>query len=305
MAEYLVIEDEPELRTPTLIAAFAGWPDAGEVSSGSMRYLLRKLRAKKFAWIEPAIFYTFTEVRPQTTLVAPYQREIRWPGNEFHYWRGADGLDLVLFLGREPNLRWKTYVSTFLALAERMQVQRVITLGGTFDSVPHTGEPRVSGTAMDASLRSALEGMAVRSSTYQGPTSIHSALLDACRERGLAGGSLWGHAPHYLQAAPNVKVCYGVLRKLSELLDLPIDLEEIRGAAHALELRVDRLLADNAELQEYVRQLEASEEIRPEPAAPPGEPPEIPSPEAVVQELEEFLRQEQQRRREEDGPPPS
>jgi vacuolar-type H+-ATPase subunit I/STV1 len=102
-----------------------------------------------------------------------------------------------------------------------------------------------------------------------------------------------------------VKVCYGILRKLSELLDLPVDLEEMRGAARALELRVDRLLADNSELQEYVRQLEASEERTAEPPAPQGEPSEIPSPEAVVKELEEFLRQEQQRRREEgDSPPP-
>ena len=103
-----------------------------------------------------------------------------------------------------------------------------------------------------------------------------------------------------------MKVCYGMLRKLSELLDLPVDLEEIRGAAHALELRVDRLLADNSELQEYVRQLEASEEGTAEPPEPEtaGEPPEIPSPEAVVQELEEFLRQEQQRRRDEDSSPP-
>jgi proteasome assembly chaperone (PAC2) family protein len=305
MIEHLVIDDEPQLRGPTLIAAFAGWPDAGEVASGSMRYLLRKLRAKKFAAIDPEIFYAFTEVRPHTTLVGPYQREIRWPSNEFHYWRGADDLDLLLFLGREPNLRWKTYVGTFLALAEQCQVKRLITLGGTFDSVPHTGEPRVSGTAMDPSFRGALEGLAVRSSSYQGPTSIHSALLDACRQRGLASGSLWGHAPHYLQAAPNVKVCYGMLRKLSELLDLPVDLEEMRGAAHALELRVDRLLADNSELQEYVRQLEASEERSAEPPPPRGEPTEIPSPEAVVQDVEEFFRQEQQRRREEgDSPPP-
>src|ERR687885_2486716 len=100
MAEYLTVDEQPELRNPTMIVAFSGWPDAGEVASGSMRYLLRKLRARKFAAIEPEIFYTFTEVRPQTTIVAPYQREIRWPSNEFHYWRSGDDLDLVLFLGR-------------------------------------------------------------------------------------------------------------------------------------------------------------------------------------------------------------
>ena len=90
MTEHLIVDELPEMRAPTLIASFAGWPDAGEVSSGSMRYLLRKLKPKKFAGIEPEIFYTFTEVRPQTTIVAPYQREIKWPSNEFHYWRGPE-----------------------------------------------------------------------------------------------------------------------------------------------------------------------------------------------------------------------
>src|SRR5215210_368821 len=100
MIEHLVIDEEPELRSPTLIAAFAGWPDAGEVASGSMRYLLRKLRGRKFAAIEPEEFYDFTETRPHTKLVHPWQREITWPSNEFHYVRGGSESDLVLFLGR-------------------------------------------------------------------------------------------------------------------------------------------------------------------------------------------------------------
>ncbi len=299
MAEYLTIEEEPDLHNPTMIVAFRGWPDAGEVASGSMRYLLRKLRARKFASIDPEEFYNFTEVRPHTTLVQPWQRELRWPSNDFHYVRPEHGPHLVLFLGREPNLRWRTYCNTVLTLAERCGVQRLISLGGTFDQVTHTGEPRVSGTAMEPGLRRALEELRIRSSSYEGPTSIHSALQEACRQRGLPAGSLWGHAPHYLQAAPNVKVCYGLLRKLAALLDLRIDLEEIRGAAKALELRVERLLEDNAELREYVRQLEAGQEPSVEPEPIEDTPAEMPSPEAVVRELEEFLRQQ---RREDDEP---
>lgn len=299
---YLTIDEHPELREPTLVAAFAGWPDAGEVATGSMRYLLRKLRAQPFARIDPEEFYDFTDVRPHTTLVRPWVREITWPSNEFHYWQRPGGPDLVLLLGREPSLRWRTYIATLFELIDRLGVRQVVTLGGTFDSVPHRGEPRVSGAAADPQLRAALQALGVRPSTYEGPTSIHSALLDACRRRGLPAGSLWGHAPHYLQAAPNVKVCYGVLRKLAALLDLPLDLEEIRGAARALELRVERLLADNEQLQAYVRQLEESEgaeaEEAPEPA---GEPPAMPSPEAVLRELEEFLRQ--QRQQDGDSPP--
>ncbi len=295
MAEYLTIDELPELQHATMIAAFRGWPDAGEVASGSMRYLIRKLRARKFAGIDPEEFYSFTDVRPRTTLIQPWQRELRWPSNEFHYARPEKGPHLVLFLGREPNLRWKTYVDTVLTVAEQCGVERLIGLGGTFDQVTHTGEPRVSGTAMDPAMRRALEALSVRGSSYQGPTSVHSALADACRRRGIPTGSLWGHAPHYLQAAPNVKVCYGMLRKLGALLDVAIDLEELRGAAHALELRVERLLEDNAELREYVRQLDAGQEPTVEPEPVDATPGEMPSPEAVVRELEEFLRQQQRR----------
>ncbi|MBX5491342.1 MAG: PAC2 family protein [Chloroflexi bacterium] len=301
MASYLTVEEHPPLQAPTLVAAFAGWPDAGEVASGSLRYLLRKLRARRFASIDPEEFYDFTDVRPHTTLVRPWERQITWPSNEFHYWQRPGGPDLVLFLGREPSLRWRTYIATLFELIDRLGVRQVVTLGGTFDSVPHRGEPRVSGAAADPQLRAALQALGVSPSTYEGPTSIHSALLDACRQRGLPAGSLWGHAPHYLQAAPNVKVCYGVLRKLAALLDLPVDLEEIRGAARALELRVERLLADNEQLQAYVRQLEESEGVAPEREPEETEPPPMPSPEAVLQELEEFLRQ--QRQQDGDAPP--
>jgi proteasome assembly chaperone (PAC2) family protein len=305
MAEYLTVDEVPELRSPTMLVAFSGWPDAGEVASGSMRYLLRKLRARKFATIDPEEFYDFTETRPTTKLRTPWQRDLRWPRTQFHYYvpRG-DGPDFVLFLGREPNLRWRTYIEVVLGLAEQCGVERVVSLGGTFDQVTHTGEPRVSGTALDPTLRKTMQGMGLAPSRYEGPTSIHSALGDACHKRGLATGSLWGHAPHYLQAAPNVKVCYGMLRKLSTLLDLTVDLEEMRRMAEALEVRVERLLADNAELREYVRQLDAGEltedaDDEPEGGGPP---PEIPSPEAVVAELEEFLRQQQRRP---DGEPPA
>jgi proteasome assembly chaperone (PAC2) family protein len=303
MAEYLIVEEQPELQNPTMVVAFRGWPDAGEVASGSLRYLLRMLRARKFASIDPEEFYDFTEVRPRTRLIRPWQRELRWPSNEFHWVRPEHGPDLVLFLGREPSLRWKAYVGTVLDLAERCGVQRLITMGGTFDQVTHTGEPRVSGTAMDPELRRAMEGLHMRGSTYEGPTSIHSVLLDTCRRRGVSGGSVWGHAPHYLQAAPNVKVCYGMLRKLSALLDLTVDLDELQSASRALEQRVERLLEDNAELREYVRQLDAGQEPSgdPEPVED-GPPAEMPSPEAVVRELEEFLRQQQ--RRPDDEPPP-
>src|SRR5919199_1176082 len=82
---------------------------AGEVASGALRYLVRNLGATRFAEIAPEEFYVFTEVRPHSIQVRPGQRALRWPSNDFYYWNNpAGGRDLLLFLGREPNLRWAT-----------------------------------------------------------------------------------------------------------------------------------------------------------------------------------------------------
>jgi proteasome assembly chaperone (PAC2) family protein len=298
--EFLSIHSEPELRSPTLVAAFEGWPDAGEVASGALRYLVRNLGAIRFAELTPEEFYVFTEIRPHSIQLRPGQRTLRWPVNDFYYWINPSGEhDLLLFLGREPNLRWATYTKALLDLAERCGVTMLTTLGGTYDAVSHHGEVQVSGIGSTPRLRHTLEGLGVAFSQYQGPSSVQTALIDAARRRGVPAASLWGHAPHYIQAVPNVKVCHGVLAKLNELVGLGLDLAELQGASQALEARVDEALAGNQELQSYVRRLDSGmvDEEPPEDFAnlieddPPGE---IPSSDVVLRELEEFLRRNQQ-----------
>lgn len=301
----LSIHSMPELRNPTLVTAFEGWPDAGEVASGAVRYLIRSLGAIRFAEISPEEFYVFTETRPSTIQIRPGQRTLRWPSNDFYYWNSPSGeRDLVLLLGREPNLRWGAYTSAILDLCEQCNVNLLVTLGGTYDAVSHHGAVTISGIANTPRLRSRLEPMGIAFSQYQGPSSVQTALVDAARRRGLPAVSLWGHAPHYIQAVPNIKVCHGLLAKLSRLIDLPLDLEELRSASQALEARVDEAIAGNDELQSYVRRLDEGLGVDepPEELPPAEEPPgEIPSSDIVLRELEEFLRRTQ-RGQSEDAP---
>src|SRR5215211_2420320 len=310
--DFISVHSTPELHNAALIAAFQGWPDAGEVASGALRYLIRNLGATRFAEVAPEEFYVFTETRPHSVQVRPGQRSLRWPSNDFYYWNNPRaGRDLVLFLGREPNLRWGTYTAAVLDLAERCGVSWLVTLDGTYDAVSHHGDVQISGIASTPRLRHTLEAMGVAFSQYQGPSSVQTALLDGARRRNLPAASLWGHAPHYIQAVPNVKVCHGVLDKLSTLVGLSIDLDELKGASRALEARVDEALAGNEELQSYVSRLDQGlvDEEPPDEEAeladdePPGE---IPSSDVVLRELEEFLRRSQQERPEDpdDDPEP-
>jgi proteasome assembly chaperone (PAC2) family protein len=291
----LKIQELPSLRSPILIAAFAGWPDAAEVASGTARFLSRKLRARRFAEIDPEEFYVFTETRPTTLILAPGQRALEWPANEFFSWHNPSGeRDIVILQGREPNLNWREYVDIVLDLATRLEVSQVIALGGTYDAVSHRGQVSMSGHATSPELRDALAEFGITASSYEGPSSVQSALLEACRERNLMAASLWGHAPHYVRAAPNPKVSHAMLRVLRTLLGVELDITELEVAGEALEAKVDAAMLENPELRDYVEQLDIVSEPLPEPTVEElmaDLPLSRPDPAEIMRELEEILKQ--------------
>lgn len=293
-SDALKIQEFPSLRKPILVAAFAGWPDAAEVASGTARFLTRKLRASRFAEIDPEEFYVFTETRPNTVILAPGQRALEWPSNEFLSWSNPNGeRDVVILQGREPNLNWHEYVEIVLGLAERLGVSQVVVLGGTYDAVSHRGQVSLSGQASTPELQETFDGFGITSSSYEGPSSVQSALLEGCRERNLQAASLWGHAPHYVRAAPNPKVSHAMLRVLRVLLGVEIDLTELEVAGEALEAKVDAAMRENPELRDYVEQLDVM--IEPEPEQTVEDmladlPISRPDPAEVMRELEELLK---------------
>lgn len=293
----LKIQELPSLRSPILVAAFAGWPDAAEVASGTARFLARKLRARRFAEIDPEEFYVFTESRPNTLILAPGQRALEWPSNEFFAWHNPKGeRDIVILQGREPNLNWREYVDIILNLSARLGVSQLIALGGTYDAVSHRGQVSMSGHATSPELRDALAQFGITASSYEGPSSVQSALLEACRERNLLAASLWGHAPHYVRAAPNPKVSHAMLRVLQTLLGVEIDLSELEVAGEALEAKVDAAMLENPELRDYVEQLDVVEEPAREATVEElmaDLPLSRPDPAEIMRELEEILKQRQ------------
>lgn len=293
----LKIQELPSLRSPILVAAFAGWPDAAEVASGTARFLARKLRARRFAEIDPEEFYVFTESRPNTLILAPGQRALEWPANEFFSWHNPNGeRDIVILQGREPNLNWREYVDIIIDLAGRLGVTQMIALGGTYDAVSHRGQVSMSGHATSPELRDALAEFGITASSYEGPSSVQSALLEACREKNLLAASLWGHAPHYVRAAPNPKVSHAMLRVLNTLLGVELDLTELEVAGEALEAKVDAAMLENPELRDYVEQLDIVEEPVREQTVEElmaDLPLSRPDPAEIMRELEEILKQRQ------------
>jgi proteasome assembly chaperone (PAC2) family protein len=288
MAEELRIHSRPELEKPVLLAAFRGWNDGAQAASLAAGYLAKTWDAEQFAEIDPEDFFDFQATRPHVSLEDGLTRRIEWPETGFYHAR-PEGLDrdVVLLLGIEPNLRWRTFTELVIGLATELEVELMITLGALLADVPHTRPAPVTGSASDSEL---VERLGLSASRYEGPTGIVGVLHDACREAGIPSASLWAAVPHYVSLTPSPRAAVALCERLGSLIGVEIDVDELEEAAQSYEEQVSEAVASDEETASYVEELERRTDSIEESS-------DLPSGDALAAELTRFLRE----RDEEDG----
>jgi proteasome assembly chaperone (PAC2) family protein len=276
----------PSLQRPVLVAAFRGWNDGGQGATLAAGYLARTWNAERFADIDPETFVDFQANRPQVSLDEGLTRRIEWPENAFFHARVPETeRDVVLLLGVEPSLRWKTFSQLVVDLARDLEVELLVTLGSLLADVPHTRAAPVTGAASDPEL---VASLGLQHSRYEGPTGIVGVLQDACRREGLPAASLWAAVPHYVSLAPSPRAARALCDRLGQLLDVPIDTAELAEAEQNYVEQVTEAIAsdESGETAEYVAGLEQrTDELDLE------EHEDLPSGDSLAAELTQFLRE--------------
>ena len=273
-----------------LVAAFRGWNDGAQGASLALGYLAQAWAAERFADIDPEEFYDFQVTRPHVALVDGETRRVDWPETAFfHAPLPGAGRDAVLLLGIEPNLRWRAFTGAITELAQELGVELVVTLGALLADVPHTRPAPVTGSATDPELVSQL---GLGASRYEGPTGIVGVLHDVCRAAGIPSASLWAAVPHYASLAASPKAALALSSRLADLVGADVDLGELQRASEAYEEQVSEAVAENEETAAYVRSLEERRDAL-------GDELDLPSGDALAEELTRFLREHETRRREE------
>jgi proteasome assembly chaperone (PAC2) family protein len=257
--EPVIWESEPpELRSPALICAFAGWNDAASAATAALEAVAASLDPEVVARIDPEEFYDFQVNRPTIRLVEGQSREIDWPANTLLAVEVPTAeRDLALLSGVEPNVRWRTFADSIIDAARRLNVEIVITLGALIADVAHTRPVPITGLASDPGL---VERLGLSRSSYEGPTGIVGVLHNACRRHDLVSASLWAAVPHYVAAVPNPKAALALLRRLEGLTGIAVEASELEDATGQFEEQVDRAVSANPEIEELVRNLEATQE---------------------------------------------
>jgi len=285
MADELLIADRPELERPVLVGAFRGWNDGAQGASLAAGYLAKQWAAEEFATIDPEGFFDFQATRPHVALVEGVTRRIDWPETNFYHCR-PEGLDrdVVILLGIEPNLRWKTFSNLVVGLAHDLGVELFVTLGALLADVPHTRPAPVTGSASDPEL---VESLGLSPSRYEGPTGIVGVVHDACREAGVPSASLWAAVPHYVSLTPSPRAALSLCERLGTLLGVEVPTDELEQAATAYEEQVSEAVASDEETAAYVEELENRADTLEEQG-------DLPSGDALAAELTRFLREREQ-----------
>jgi len=251
----------PQLSDGTMIMAFSGWMDGGDVSTGTVQRLIRLLEPTPFAEINPEPFYiyNFPGSMELTAIFRPHIRieeglitAVDMPSNTFYV---HDESSVVLFVGKEPNLKWRAFGEAIFDVARATGIRRLLFVGSFGGPVPHTRLPRLYYTCSDSNLRKGMEDYGLRATDYEGPGSFISYLMSRAKEAGLEMTSVIAEIPGYLQGE-NPMCIEAVTRQLAKILQLPLDLESLRPASTAWELQVTTAIEEDEELAEKVRELE-------------------------------------------------
>ena len=275
----------PVLRRPRALVAFEGWNDASDAASGAAAYVIGQYDAEPFAVLEPEEFFDFQTHRPEVEVDDGGTRSLTWPSTRFFAVNLPDrDHDLVVVLGEEPNLRWKTFCRHIAEVFAENAVEEAVLLGAFICQVPHTVPVPVVGVATEPAL---VKSLGLLRSRYEGPTGIVGVLLEAMREEGIPTVSLWGAVPHYLSANPNPKAMLALLDKAATILDVPVDATELSQVAGEFESRVDAAVEQSEDLGQYIARLEKEAETEDLFGSQLNEG----DAGQLVQEVEEFLRE--------------
>ncbi len=269
------------LRKPVLIAAFEGWNDAGESATGAIEHLLNIWPNSQLAEFDPEDFYDFQVNRPQVKVDERVVREITWPNTRiFEVSTPHLPHDFIIVKGIEPSMRWKSFVSELLDLADDYEVEMVVTMGALLADTPHSRTIVVTGSGAHPDVAKRL---GVEISRYEGPTGIIGIIQDACNQRDIDAVSLWAGVPHYVSQPPSPKASLALINALEDFLQISIPEGDLPAAAQEWEENVNELAREDSEVADYVTELESSKDATALPEA---------TGESIAREFERFLRRQ-------------
>ena len=219
-----------ELKNPILIE---GLPGLGLVGKIATRYLVKKLNAKKLAYLYSPHFPYFVLVSRKGS--------VRLLRGTFHFWKSqSGGNDLIFFTGdsQAQTIEGQYEISDrILDFAKRHKVRMIVTIGGYRMEV--RDRPKVIAAATDQELLNrAIQAEAVLSSMGSPIVGTAGLILGLARFKEIGALCLLGETRGYL---PDPKAAKSVLEVLKTMLGVDVDLTGLNEDISKADKMITRL----------------------------------------------------------------
>lgn len=238
MSKLVKLYARPKLNAPNLLAS---WPGISGVSTIVASYLARKLEFKTLGEIEPSYFFDPIGVLVKENIIEHPQ----FPQNNFFYWKNRGGAnDLILFIGdAQPAAKSYEFANAVLDVGARFQVKRVYTCAAAITRIHHSEQPRAWGVGTSRQVVSDLAKYEVLQKGALQISGLNGLLLGVAKERDIEGVCVLGEVPMYATRMQNPMAALAVLRVLTRMLGLKIDLEELSTVADEARERIKQVAA--------------------------------------------------------------
>jgi proteasome assembly chaperone (PAC2) family protein len=253
MTETAEIWEHPQKSPMYMIVGWRQWADAGSTSSGLPQYLIDQTKAHRIGTILPGGFYLFQFpgthdlVRPIVKFNQGYPEFLQSQRNEFYY-ADVGNNGLVIFIGDEPHLDIERYISALLDVAVKLEVKRIVGLGGVFGEVPYDKDRNISSNYSLPHMKEEVKKLAVSLSDYEGGASIGSILCRRSADRGMEYVGLYAFAPLYdfseiehiettIRIENDFTAWLGIMQRVNYMLKLNFDISDLEEKSqHLIEL---------------------------------------------------------------------
>jgi uncharacterized protein (TIGR00162 family) len=227
---YIKELNQIEPDNPVLIE---GLPGLGLVGKIAIRYLIKKLNAKKFAHLYSPHFPYFVLVNKKGN--------VRLLRGAFYFWKNSNGPnDLILFTGDSQSQTIEgqyEIADRMLDFAQKHKVKTIVTIGGY--RMETKEKPNVFAAATDKELLDiALDAGAVVSSSGSPIVGTAGLILGLARFRKISAVCLLGETRGYL---PDPLAARSVLEVLKTAFHFDVDLEGLNEEIAKAETMVNRL----------------------------------------------------------------
>jgi len=221
-----------------MIIGLNGWGNAGNISNFSVKYLVKKLNAKKIYELTHEKYLNYLLERPIIEINQGLVKSYLSPKSEFFLYEG-EKVNLLFFVGFEPHYNWSQFAQEILKIANKVNVLRIYTIGSYLtDVIYEENKYHISAFTNNKALIYELEKTNIELTNYTGPTSVYSEILWQAKDMGVDVISLWCSTPIYADGLypRGVK---NILSIIFSLIEVNIDLSDLNDMINSFESKLD------------------------------------------------------------------